>query len=187
MRGHITSLLMVVTILALAPLALALNIPLPKGQFEGTTTGSFAICVNSSFQEVNCSTTGALVFPQTFLSVGNATIDSNGNSCGPSVQTTSDFPVDISPPLVTTNANTVSKLTDYDRSTGAGDVSFTGYTGGTCHGATFDSTGATQVSTGTEHFVVSVQGKRIDAIITQLTGPIGGIGDFAITGVAHQQ
>jgi hypothetical protein len=49
------------------------------------------------------------------------------------------------PPEVTTNAHTVGKITNYDPSTGTGDATFTGYFGGTCHGALFDKTGATEI------------------------------------------
>jgi hypothetical protein len=87
------------------------------------------------------------------------------------------------PPEVTTNAHTVGKITNYDPSTGTGDATFTGYFGGTCHGALFDKTGATEVSSGTDHFAVSDDGKRIDIILTKLTDPLNGIGDFSLHGV----
>jgi hypothetical protein len=143
--------------------------------------------VNSSFtQEVACSTKGAVAVPLTLLSVGHVTAASGG-SCQTSVSTISDFPVDKSPPQVGTTDHTVSTATDYDPSTGTGDASFISYVGGTCHGATFDPTGATEVSRGTVHFVVSEHGKRIDAVITKLTDSVGGIGDFSLYGVNHKQ
>jgi len=75
----------------------------------------------------------------------------------------------------------------YDPASGTGDQSFTLYTGGKCNGATFDSTGATATSTGTDHFVASDNGKRLDGIFTSTTDAIGGIGDFSQTFVALQQ
>jgi hypothetical protein len=75
----------------------------------------------------------------------------------------------------------------YDPTTGTGDGSFTNYFGGTCHGATFDSTGATAVATGTYHFVASKGGKQIDAVVTSLTNSVGSFGGFSITATVLRQ
>jgi hypothetical protein len=187
MRNHIRRLLAILATFALVPVALAHNIPPTVGQFAVTTTGSFAICLNSSFtQEVACSTTGAVAVPLTLLVVGHVTAASD-TACQTSVSTISDFPVDKSPPQVGATDHSVSTPISYDPSTGTGDISFISYVGGTCHGATFDPTGATEVSSGTAHFAISEEGKRIDFVITKLTDSIGGIGDFALYGVDHKQ
>ena len=44
----------------------------------------------------------------------------------------------------------MTKLVHYDSTTGTGDNAFTTYVGGTCIGATFDGSGATEFSTGTD-------------------------------------
>jgi hypothetical protein len=74
----------------------------------------------------------------------------------------------------------VGKITSYDPRTGTGDKSETNYAGGQCHGATFDSTGATAVGTGASHFVVSNNAKRIDGVVTSLsTDPT--VSGFSVT------
>ncbi|HEV8715900.1 MAG TPA: hypothetical protein VGX03_24115, partial [Candidatus Binatia bacterium] len=113
--------------------------------------------------------------PLSVLVVGAVTGDDKGNLCGTLTETVSDLPVDISPPAVVVFHN-ISKVTSYDSTTGTGDASFTNYIGGHCHGARFDSTGATVASTGTSHFAASNRGKRIDYVVTSLTDPVGAIG-----------
>jgi hypothetical protein len=73
------------------------------------------------------------------------------------------------------------KITSYDPTTGTGDAGFTEYSGGQCHGSAFDSTGATAVNSGTDHFVVSNRGKRIDGVLTSLTNPAIGAFSFPFT------
>lgn len=135
------------------------EIPLPTGQFSTTTQGSFAFCLNpTTFALESCSTSGVLAIPQSDLQTGVSTVDASG-SCNSTTAVASDLPVDAFPPTVT-KQHSVQKLLNYDSMTGTGDYSFTGYIGGACHGATFDSTGATEVSSGTLHFVVTEDGKR---------------------------
>jgi len=76
----------------------------------------------------------------------------------------------------------VSKFIDYDPNTGTGDVSSTGYVGGRCIGARFDSEDATKTSSGTAHVVLSNDGNRTDFIVTQVTNPTSSIGSFSISG-----
>lgn len=99
----------------------------------------------------------------------------------------SNLPVDASPPLVTPNEDSAGKLLNYDSTTGTGDISFITYTGGTCHGATFDSTDATELSSGTIHFVVTNNGNRIDFLATKLTNSTSSIGDFSLSGTDLRQ
>jgi hypothetical protein len=157
--------------------------PLPSGQFSVTAQGSLAICFNpATLAEEPCSTAGALVVAESEIYSGAATVDEEGNSCVSFNLLASDLPVDARPPHLTANAHCVGKTLNYDSTTGTGDGSFTVYIGGTCSGATFDSTGATITKTGTFHFVVSNGGNRSDFIITALTDPAGGIGAFSFSG-----
>jgi hypothetical protein len=168
----------------------AIAAPIPRtalaGTYTITGTGSFAICTGSNFKEKPCSkfipATDHFI-PQTNVQLGEITNDVTGNSCSTYTQTTSDFPVDFSPPSVATFHDVVlARNTTYDPSTGVGDVSGTSYTGGSCNGAVFNNKGATIVSTFSAHFVASDNGNRIDTLLTKLQDPIGGIGDFSFTG-----
>jgi len=162
------------------------NLPLKAGQFSTTTTGSVAICLNpTTFVEEACTTTGALAVPLTVVSVGNGTGTAQGRGCESIVETDSNFPVDASPPFVAPNEHIVFTITHYDPTTGAGNDSFTGYVGGHCNGANFDSTGATKISSGTGHFNVSENGNRVDGLATKLTNPTNSVGDFSLYTVNH--
>jgi hypothetical protein len=133
------------------------GIPLPVGQFSITGQGSLAICLNPSnpASEEACTTSGALVVPLSVLDNGAGALDSSGNACFTFTEVDANLPVDASPPLVTPNEHVVGSVTNYDSTTGTGDGSFTGYVGGKCNGASFDDTGATKLSSGTDHFVVT--------------------------------
>jgi hypothetical protein len=129
------------------------RIPLPTGQFSITTQGSLALCLNpSTFAEESCGTAGVLVYPITLTVAGVETRDATGNACATETQVSGALPPSASPSNINSKAHLVNNLLDYDAATGIGDNANTGYTGGTCVGANFDSTGATVVSTGTVHF-----------------------------------
>jgi hypothetical protein len=128
-----------------------------------------------------------LAIPLSVLFNGAATIDKAGNSCASGTEVDSDLPVDASRPFVTANEHVAGKVLHYDSTTGTGDGSFTSYIGGTCHGATFDSTGATELSRGKDHFSVTEHGERIDFLFTKLTNSITSIGDFSLSGIALSQ
>ena len=164
------------------------GIPLPAGQFSSTLQGSLAFCLNStSFAPEACSTDGTLLIPLSILAVGAFTQDSAGNVCAAYTEVDSNLPVDASPPTVTANEHVLAKVLNYDSTTGIGDGSFTSYTGGTCNGVTFDSTGASELSTGTDHFVVTKDGNRVDFIFTTLRNATGSIGDFSLSGTNLRQ
>lgn len=145
------------------------GIPLYRtaGQYAVTDQGSYAFCVSSTspFPEESCAAAGAIVVPLTALDTGEITQDSSGNACGTFTAVFSNLPVDISPPAVVA-FHTSATLLNYEPSSGIGDHAFTTYTGGNCNGAHFDSTGATITSTGTDHFVASEGGNRIDDLFT---------------------
>jgi hypothetical protein len=83
--------------------------------------------------------------------------------------------------------NTVSTVTSYDPTTGTGDGNFTGYFGGKCNGATFNSTHALLITNGTYHFTVSNGRERFDFLLTSLTNPVGVIGSFSVSGTLLRQ
>ena len=164
------------------------GIPPAAGQFSSTLQGSLAFCLDpTSFAPESCSASGALVFPLSVLAVGAYTQDSSGNSCAAYTEVDSNLPVDASPPNVTANEHVTAKVINYDSTTGTGDDSFTSYTGGACNGVTFDSTGATELSSGTTHFVVTNDGNRVDYIFTTLTNSTDSIGDFSLAGTNLKQ
>jgi hypothetical protein len=152
------------------------------GTYALTAQGSIALCLKPTppFPLVHCGSTGSIVVPLSVVEVGVITSDAAGNACATITETLTDLPVDAFPPAVFV-IHVVSKTTSYDPTTGTGDKSDTGYSGGQCQGSTFDSTGATVGSSGTEHFAVSNKGKQIDAIVTSLTNPDGSIGGFSIS------
>jgi hypothetical protein len=164
---------------------------LPLSAFAGayafTFDGGWAVCLNSSFNEVACNDASvAFVFPEAARQVGVETLDANGNGCSTSTVTVSDNPLDASPPFVLTQIG-VTKTTAYDAATGTGTTEGTAYEGGKCNGAVFDSSGATEVSTFTLNFVVvrSADGgvASIKSILTSISDAPGnhgvsGFGDF---------
>jgi hypothetical protein len=163
------------------------KIALPSGQFSVTTQGSLAVCINSkTYVEESCSKKDALSLPLTLTRGGVETWDAKGEACATSMTLFSASPPNASPPNIF-HTMVEKNITNYDPTTGIGDASFTEWSGGTCVGATFDKTGATVVSTGSVHFIVSQGGQRIDVFTTGLTTGAGSIGTFSLTGVLLKQ
>ena len=158
------------------------------GKYSSTAHASYALCLDptNNFAEISCADNKAKVFPETEVDVGNGTQDASGNSCTTYTGTISDQPPDVSPPIVAV-FQVVSKDTSFDPATGAGDGTYTGYTGGKCVGADFDSGGATKVVSGGFHFVISDHRKRVDFILTSNTDQVGGRGDFSYYGTNFRQ
>jgi hypothetical protein len=157
------------------------------GTYGLTAQGSFFFCfVPSPFAPAQCGSPGSTGVPIGALQVGAITYDTAGNSCATFTETETVLPVDAFSHSVFV-FSCAGKTTSYDPITGTGEDSFTCYSGGQCHGATFDSTGATVVSTGTEHFVVSDRAKRVDVVATSLTTPEGSIGSFSFSNTALRQ
>lgn len=158
------------------------------GRYSSTAHGSYALCLDpkNNFAEVNCSSTKAVVFPQTEVDVGYGKQDAKGNSCTTYTGTASDQPPDVSPPAVF-EFIVVGKTKDYDPVTGSGGGPFTSYSGGKCVGADFNSGGATIVASGSAHSVAAKDGKRTDFVLTALTDPVGGRGDFSYYGTNLRQ
>jgi hypothetical protein len=165
-------------------------LPLPAGPFSFVVQGSFAVCLNSvTFAEESCSTSGVLVFPLTALQVGVLTEDgAAGDKCETSTEVLSNLPVGASPnPSVSANNHSADKITSFDPATGIGTGSFISYTGGTCNGAIFDSTGATETGNGTFTEVVTENGNKANVLITSLTNSTGSIGGVSLAGTEQRQ
>jgi hypothetical protein len=147
------------------------EIPLSKlaGTAAVTVHGSFFFCVQDtiSFAPAACGSAGSTGFPLTLVAVGAAT-HVNKTTCSTLTQTISNLPVDVTPPVVQVVHN-VTTITSYDPVTGTGEASFTSYSGGQCNGASFDSTGATVIGSGTEHFAASERGNRLDFVLTSFS------------------
>ena len=151
------------------------------GKFETKGSGSVTLCFTNNFTtEVDCASGlhQEVLFKVTAVSHG--TRDAAGNFCA--VATLTSTPTDGPdygakfPARVNFTRTNVSTTTSFDPATGSGSNSFSQYLGGRCVGAVFDSTGATLVSTGTQSFMVSDSGNRIETIITSLsfvTSPFG--------------
>lgn len=154
------------------------EIPLTMGQFSISVQGTVAACFNpvTSAQEP-CSAAGALVVRVSILRIGIETIDGRGNFCV--TATDVESALDARPPIVTPNLHVAGKVLNYGAASGTGDNSFTTYAGGTCNGATFDSTGAIESASGNDHFVVTDNGNRFDGMATRITTPAGSVGGFS--------
>ena len=176
------------------------GIPLPSGQFSDTAQVSVALCVNpSTIAEEPCSTSGAAVLADSAVDNGSVTFDSAGNACGTVTEVDSFLllapsssispsivaQINTTPPFLATNNHPVFTLVDYDSMTGIGHRSVTIYTGGTCRGASFNSSGAMKVNGANQQFVVSNGGNRVDFITTSFTNPA--FGSFTVTGTELRQ
>ena len=165
------------------------RIPTFSGQFSYTGQGSEALCFNPVGIGVleDCSTSGVNVVPINLLDNGAGSSDSKGNSCISYTEADSlVLPVSNIPPLIQLG-HSVSKVVSYDSATGTGDSSWTAYSGGQCHGATFDHTGATKVASGTSHFVVTADGSRVDSVTTSANTPSNAIASFSTTATSLRQ
>jgi hypothetical protein len=171
------------------------NLPIAvlRGGYSGTIRASEAICLAppSYTTAVACTSPGAGVFPLSDVEAGQGTFGPTGSGCESSVAVAADIPPAGTPPYVIPH-NVVRTLTDYNPATGTGDWAFTTYTEGKCNGATFDNTAKTAFTSGTEHFVISDGGKRVDVVVTSFvsgsgSSSIAAYGDFNITGTLLRQ
>jgi len=153
------------------------------GTYAVTLQGPLVLCFENAppFSNAKCGSMGSIAVSFSIIQVGAMTRDAAGNGCATYTITYTDLPVDTSPPFVAVGVHNVSKITSYDPTTASGDYSVTSYSGGQCHGATFDGTGATVQSTATNHFAASDHGKRVDGVTTSLTNAVGSIGDFSFS------
>ena len=156
------------------------QIPEPSGQYSIARHGSLALCLNpaANFAAESCSASGVLVYPVTDIAVGSITYAS-GSGCGTDTEIFSALPPSAMPSIL--NPETVVvKVTNYSSTTGIGTASYTGYSGGSCNGASFDSSGATEIASGTLQFVVTEGGKQVEITFTQLTNPTSSLGSVSL-------
>jgi hypothetical protein len=167
MKARFVVLLVIMAALA-SPNALAQTV-----KYSVVGTGSFAFCFNAAFTALlACTDPAAVAGPVTDLEVGNGERNAQGG-CESRVVTYAALPPLTVPPLVE-KLTVVYQITNYDPSTGAGDANFSNYTGGSCNGVNFDSSGATLDSTNTDHFQDSENGNRRDFVITASSSPTTG-------------
>ena len=194
MKRRVINLIVVTAAITLSQRPAQGQIPLPVGQYSITGQGSFTTCVNpNTLKQEACGTAGELIVPEITVRTGVNILDQQGNFCVSAVDVTTPnipplYPI-LMPPIVTADSHVAGKVLDYDPSTGSGDSTFTTYRGGTCTGATFNSTGAIVVNSGDSHFVVTAaNGGRYDAIVTKITTPANSIAGFSysVTGLSQQ-
>jgi hypothetical protein len=152
-------------------------------KYSIVVTGTLALCFNAAFtQEVACTNPTAVAAPGTSVAVGYGTKNAQGG-CESRVSSFAALPPITYPPPTPENQTVVKQVTDYDPSTGSGDYNITNYTGGSCNGVNFNSSGATLVGTETAHFQDSENGNRRDYMDTTSTNPTNSIGSFTTQGV----
>ena len=158
------------------------------GKFETKGSGSYTLCLNASFSApLDCASALHQEVPFNFTVLSRGSRDAAGNSCGVTTLTNEPAYGTISPAFRARMNNTrtnVSTTTSFDPATGSGSSSFSQYRGGRCAGAVFDSAGAVLTGTGTQSFMVSDSGNRIDSIITSfsvVSSPFGLAGELKET------
>jgi hypothetical protein len=191
MNTHAALCVTLAVALAAGPKAIAQGqIPLPVGQFSVMLQGPIASCWNFFPGGVPepCSTSGVVVVPLSVLDLGTLTRDGAGNACSAHIGVLSTLPVGAVPSTVIADYTSIT-VTKYDPVTGTGDESWISYMGGACNGAIFNKTGATQITSGTFHFVVTNDGNRIDSLFTSVTGTPGFllVGGFSGTTTEFRQ
>ena len=104
--------------------------------------------------------------------------DAVGNSCAFTTLTLAPTDAHFGPYFTRLNfaRTNVSTTTSFHPATGSGSASFNQHHGGSCVGAAFDNTGAILTGTGTQSFMVSDSGNRIDAIVTSFSVVISPFG-----------
>lgn len=136
------------------------------GKFAGRSTAFFTLCFVTDFSALaDCASAPHLV-PMSLARVAQASSDEAGNFCVVGTNMIAPLFGTKFPASIVTNI-VVGTTTSFDPTTGAGTQSFSQYQGGgSCIGAGFDGTGATQVAAGTQSFVVSDSGNRIEFVVT---------------------
>src|SRR5712692_6818978 len=163
------------------------------GKFETRGSGVYTLCYRENFtKEVDCASAPHEEVPYKLTAVSHNIRDTAGNSCA--FTTVTGAPTDVLAysakyatwgiAKISFTRTNVSTTTSFDPTTGSGSASFSQYRGGSCAGAAFDSTGAILTGTGTQSFLASDSGNRIDAIVTSfslVTSPFGVAGSVKET------
>jgi hypothetical protein len=155
------------------------------GKFALKSSGSYTICFGASRSTVDCASSPHQEVPFNMTAVAHYIRDAAGNSCGVTALTITPTDARVFHFTRLNFASTaVSATTSFDPTTGSGSDNVSQYHGGRCVGAAFDSTGAILTGTGTQSFMVSDSGNRIDAIVTSfsmVTSPFGAAGSIKET------
>jgi hypothetical protein len=172
--------MLLLSVAALAATPALARIPEPTGRYSVARQGSLAVCLNpaKNYAAESCSASGAVVFPLSDIATGSITYLA-GIGCGTDTEVFNSLPPNTVPPSL--NPETVVvKVTSYESTTGIGTGSYTAYSGGSCTGANFDSTGATKEGSGTLQFVVTEDGRQVEATLTQFQSPINSLGSVSL-------
>ncbi len=148
------------------------------GKFKTRGSGVYTLCFRENFTEtVDCASAPHEEAPFELTGVSHNIRDAAGNSCA--FTTVTGAPTDVLAygakyatwgiAKISFTRTNVSTTTSFDPTTGSGSASFSQYRGGSCAGAAFDSTGAILTGTGTQSFMASDSGNRIDAIVTSFS------------------
>ena len=164
------------------------------GSFAGLATANYGLCLNATLTAPqSCSKTPSTqVIPWVDNATTQGTTDTKGNSCSEEIETNAPFfPGPF--PAAGNDDIVVGVTTSYNPATGSGTLSFKFYAAGpgvSCNGATFVNTaGAPVILSGTQHFVASQNGSRLDAITQTIhtTSPVDFIAGFVGHGFALRQ
>lgn len=164
----------------------AQNISAPNGRYSIARHGSLTLCSNPSTQAPEaCTASGAVISPVSDIATGSITYAS-GVGCGTDTEVFNSIPPNTSPPML--NPETiVIKVTNYDETTGLGTGTYTAYSGGSCSGATFNSSSASEEVIGTLEFVVTEGGRQVDVALTQLQSPANSLGSVSLFDIDQKQ
>ena len=156
------------------------------GKFSSKGSVSYTACFNETFTTVvDCASSPHEEVRFNATAVAHNVRDAAGNSCGVSTLTSTPadaavygtkFPGRVNFRRFDLTRTNVSTTTSFDPATGSGTASFCQYHGGNCAGAAFDSTGAILTGTGTQSFMVSDSGNRIETIVTSVSMVTGAFG-----------
>ena len=146
------------------------------GKFKTRGSGSYTICFDANLSMVDCAASPHQEVPFNMTAVAHNIRDAAGNSCGVSALTLTPTDARVFGTYFTRlnfASTAVSTTTSFDPTTGSGSASVSQYHGGRCVGAAFDSTGAILTGTGTQSFMVSDSGDRIESIVTSFSTVTG--------------
>ena len=153
-----------------------------RGNFAGKSIGFTTACTNIG----GCRATSPTLEQRNFAALAQAAVDEAGNFCATATSAHAAVAGSASAASVLERVITGS-ITSFDPTTQEGDVSFSIFQGGSCNGATFDSSGAILKTNGTGHVVVSDSGNRINTIVTSYISTAGIIGSVVNTTTLHRQ
>jgi len=137
------------------------------GNFAGRGGGFYTACFNGAAL-ISCSSVSPVptLVPANDSAILRTTRDAAGNFC--EVITETGGRLSGAKFFNFQTRTVVGTTTSFDPTTGSGTESFSRYNGGSCSGAVWDGKG-TQTATGTDSFVVSDSGDRIETIFSSYT------------------